>query len=112
MIAAAHNAYPDFSIRQLCAAVGAGRTWWYTRPSADAVAQRDTALRDAIERIVLELPGYGYRRSPERFSATGGRSTTSGCCGSYAKKRSCASLSAGLFAPLTRRMHCAPIRIC
>jgi putative transposase len=62
MIASAHAAYPDLSIRQLCAAVGAGRTWWYTRPSADAIAARDTALRDAIERIVLEFPGYGYRR--------------------------------------------------
>jgi len=62
MIAAARTAYPDLSIRQLCAAVGAGRTWWYTRPSADEVAERDTELRDAIERVVLELPGYGYRR--------------------------------------------------
>jgi transposase InsO family protein len=39
-----------------------GRTWWYTRPSTDEIAERDTALRDAIERIVLEFPGYGYRR--------------------------------------------------
>lgn len=62
MIATAHAAYPDLAIRTLCAAVGAGRTWWYTRPSADVIAARDTALRDAIERIVLEFPGYGYRR--------------------------------------------------
>ncbi len=57
MIAAAHAAYPELAIRPLCAAVGAGRTWWYTRPSADVIAARDTALRDAIERIVLEFPG-------------------------------------------------------
>ena len=62
MIAAAQAAYPDLSLRRLCAAVGSGRTWWYTRPSADAVRERDTALRDAIERIVLAFPGYGYRR--------------------------------------------------
>jgi putative transposase len=62
MIASAHEAYPDLSIRRLCAAVGAGRTWWHTHPSADAIEERDTALRDAIERIVLEFPGYGYRR--------------------------------------------------
>ncbi len=62
MIATAHTAYPALSIRQLCAAVGASRTWWYTRPSADAIQERDTALRDTIERIVLEFPGYGYRR--------------------------------------------------
>ena len=62
MIASAQAAYPDRSIRQLCGAVGAGRTWWCTRPSTDAIAERDTSLRDAIERIVLEFPGYGYRR--------------------------------------------------
>ncbi len=62
MIAAARDTYPDVSIRRLCAAVGAGRTWYYTRPSPGEVAARDTALRDAIERIVLEFPGYGYRR--------------------------------------------------
>lgn len=62
MIADAHAAYPALSIRKLCAAVGAGRTWWYPHPSAATIAARDTALRDAIERIVLEFPGYGYRR--------------------------------------------------
>jgi putative transposase len=58
MIAVAQTTSPALSIRRLCAAVGAGRTWWYTRPSAE----RDTTLRDAIERIVLDFPGYGYRR--------------------------------------------------
>ena len=62
MIAAIHAAYPDLSIRRLCALVGVGRTWYYARPTAEAVAARDTALRDAIERLVLEFPGYGYRR--------------------------------------------------
>lgn len=71
MIAAARTAYPDLSIRQLCAAVGAGRTWWYTRPSADEVAERDTELRDAIERVVLELPGYGYRRVTKALQRDG-----------------------------------------
>lgn len=62
MIAAMRAAAPEVSIRRLCDLVGAGRTWYYTRPSSEEVAQRDTALRDAIERIVLEFPGYGYRR--------------------------------------------------
>jgi len=62
MIAAMHDASPARSIRRLCALTGVGRTWWYTHPSADAVAARDTALRDAIERLVLAFPGYGYRR--------------------------------------------------
>lgn len=71
MIAAAHAAAPALSIRRLCAAVGAGRTWWYTRPSADEIAQRDTALRDAIERIVLEFSGYGYRRVTKALQRDG-----------------------------------------
>ncbi len=62
MIAAMHAAHPELSIRRLCALVGTGRTWYYTRPSPEEVAARDTALRDAIERLVLEFPGYGYRR--------------------------------------------------
>lgn len=62
MIAAMRVAAPELSIRRLCDLVGAGRTWYDTRPAPEEVAHRDTALRDAIERLVLEFPGYGYRR--------------------------------------------------
>lgn len=71
MIAKAREAYPDLSIRTLGGAFGAGRTWWYTHPCADAVAERDTALRDAIECIVLEFPGYGYRRVTKALQRDG-----------------------------------------
>ncbi len=71
MIAAMHDTYPDLSIRRLCALVGAGRTWWYTHPSTDEVAERDTALRDAIERMVLTFPGYGYRRVTKALQREG-----------------------------------------
>lgn len=71
MIASAQEAYPDLSIRRLCAAVGASRTWWYPHPPADEVAARDTALRDAIERLVLEFPGYGYRRVTKALQRDG-----------------------------------------
>ncbi len=37
----------------------------------DAMAQRDTALRDAIERIVLDFPGYGYRRVTKTLQRDG-----------------------------------------
>lgn len=62
MIADLHAADPTLSIRRLCALTGTGRTWYYTHPSAEEQARRDVALRDAIEQIVLEFPGYGYRR--------------------------------------------------
>ena len=71
MMAEAHAAHPDLSIRSLCTAFGAGRTWWYTHPSPETVAERDTALRDAIERIVLDFPGYGYRRVTKALQRDG-----------------------------------------
>lgn len=71
MMAEAHAAYPDLSMRALCTAFGASRTWWYTHPTTDAIAARDTTLRDAIERIVLEFPGYGYRRVTKTLHRAG-----------------------------------------
>jgi len=54
--------FPSLSIRQLCALLEVSRSWVYARPHALTQAERDVALRDAIEQIVLEFPGYGYRR--------------------------------------------------
>jgi len=42
--------------------MGVSRSWYYEHPSAEQKARKDVVLRDAIERIVLEFPGYGYRR--------------------------------------------------
>jgi len=55
--------HPEISIERLCSLMGVGRSWYYERPScAGEKVYKDVALRDAIERIVLEFPGYGYRR--------------------------------------------------
>ncbi len=43
------------------------RSWYLTRPSEHEVLARDVALRDAIEHIILEFPGYGYRRVTEEL---------------------------------------------
>jgi transposase InsO family protein len=62
---------PGLSVRQLCRLLGISRSWWYERAQSrdpDAVA---IALRDAIERIVLEFPGYGYRRVTHELHRTG-----------------------------------------
>ncbi|MFT4040249.1 MAG: IS3 family transposase [Thermomicrobiales bacterium] len=54
------TAAPRLSVRQGCALLGISRSWWYAHTAAaDPTA---LALRDAIERVVLEHPGYGYRR--------------------------------------------------
>jgi putative transposase len=54
--------FRSLSVRQLCTLLGVSRAWVYQRSHAPSQAERDVALRDAIERIVLEFPGYGYRR--------------------------------------------------
>ncbi len=43
-----------------CAALGISRATLYRRRGASAEA--DTEVRDAIQRIALEMPCYGYRR--------------------------------------------------
>lgn len=62
MIAALQQDLPQVSVRQFCRWLGVGRTWYYTAPTPEERAVRDVALRDAIEGIILEMPGYGYRR--------------------------------------------------
>jgi putative transposase len=57
-----HQEFPSLSLRQLCSLLGVSRSWFYDRLHALTPAERDVTLRDAIERIVLEFPGYGYRR--------------------------------------------------
>ncbi len=57
-----HQEFPCLSVRQLCALLSVSRSWLYERPPQPTQAERDVALRDAIERSVLEFPGYGYRR--------------------------------------------------
>jgi transposase InsO family protein len=71
MIATMRETYPELSIRRLCTLVGVGRTWYYTHPSPEQIAAQDTALRDAIERLVLEFPGYGYRRVTKALQRDG-----------------------------------------
>ncbi len=62
MIERVHEEHPEISIERLCSLMGVSRSWYYGRPCAAEKVRKDVALRDAIERIVLEFPGYGYRR--------------------------------------------------
>jgi putative transposase len=63
MIASPRAACPELSDRRLCALFGISRAWYYARQREDlAAAGEATRLRDAIERLVLAFPGYGYRR--------------------------------------------------
>jgi putative transposase len=74
MIEEALTGYPRIALKELCELFGVSRSWYYERPScSEEKAHRDLELRDAIERIVLEFPGYGYRRVTEALRRQGWR---------------------------------------
>lgn len=62
---------PPLSVRQLCGLFGASRSWYYACPSVEERAERDVGLRDAIEALLLEFPGYGYRRVTHALARAG-----------------------------------------
>ncbi len=68
------DAYPTLSVRQLCRWLGISRSWYYAQPAVGLPAEDqvgEIALRDAIERIVLDFPGYGYRRVTQALRRCG-----------------------------------------
>lgn len=73
MIVEAVDAAPSLSVRQLCALLDVNRAWYYARPVAASGEDEEEAvrLRDAIERIVLDFPGYGYRRVTHALAREG-----------------------------------------
>src|SRR5437660_12936111 len=58
----AQQQYPALSIRHLCSVLEVNRAWYYASQQENTGDDPDVALRDAIELIVLEFAGYGYRR--------------------------------------------------
>jgi transposase InsO family protein len=67
--------YPALSVRTVCRWLGLSRGWYYAsyaHPATDGgAAAEEMALRDAIERIVLDFPGYGYRRVTQALRRAG-----------------------------------------
>ncbi len=58
--------HPEVSVRSLCRMLGVDRSWYCQKPEQHS-SSADVELGDAIERIVLEFPGYGYRRVTEEL---------------------------------------------
>jgi putative transposase len=73
MIAAALADAPAPPVHRLCALLDVSRSWYYARATAPTRRERDIALRDAIERLVLAFPGYGYRRVTQQLQRDGWR---------------------------------------
>ena len=71
MIAELRIIYPELSVRHLCQLLGVNRAWLYARATQPTQAERDVELRDAIEGVVLEFPGYGYRRVTKALQRDG-----------------------------------------
>lgn len=73
MIAQALQEQPHLPLARLCSTLGVSRSWFYERQArveADQ-SEADVELRDAIEDLVLEFPGYGYRRVAKALSRGG-----------------------------------------
>ena len=64
MITQAKQEHPEASVRRLCQIFGVNRSWYLQQrvPASAASLEEDTKLRDAVERLCLAFPGYGYRR--------------------------------------------------
>ncbi len=72
MIEEAAMEHPEVALSDLCKLFEVSRSWYYEKPTkAQRQAREDIALRDAIEHIVLEFPGYGYRRVTEALKRQG-----------------------------------------
>ena len=72
MITQAHQEHPDLSIQRLCELFGVSRSWYY-EAKLERGEETATALRDQIEQLILEFPGYGYRRVTRAMQRAGWR---------------------------------------
>jgi putative transposase len=72
MIEEAAMEHPEVALSDLCELFEVSRSWYYEKVTkAERQPREDVALRDAIEHIVLEFPGYGYRRVTEALKRQG-----------------------------------------
>jgi putative transposase len=71
MITQVHQESPEHSISQLCETLQVSRSWYYERQSRPEASEADVELRDAIECIILDFPGYGYRRVTHALKRAG-----------------------------------------
>jgi len=58
-------------MQRLCRLFDVSRSWFYARSEEQETAHQAVALRDVIEQIVLDFPGYGYRRVTKELQRTG-----------------------------------------
>ena len=71
MIAQCQHDHPAMALTRLCRMLNLSRSWYYARPAAVAPTEEQILLRDAIERIVMDFPGSGYRRVSAQLKREG-----------------------------------------
>ena len=71
MITQVYQASPERSISQLCETLQVSRSWYYEKQTRAEEDEADVELRDSIERIILDFPGYGYRRVTHALKRAG-----------------------------------------
>ena len=71
MITQVHQAMPERAISQLCETLQVSRSWYYEKQTRVEEEEADVELRDTIERIILDFPGYGYRRVTHALKRAG-----------------------------------------
>lgn len=62
------------SIRQLCELLQVNRAWYYAKQQSIVSSEKqahEIALRDAIEQLILEFSGCGYRRVTQALQRAG-----------------------------------------
>jgi transposase InsO family protein len=63
-----------YSVRQLCRLFKVNRAWYYERQTLRAEREKaETELKTAVEALLLEFNGYGYRRVTKALQRQGWR---------------------------------------
>ncbi len=78
-MAGCQERFPQFPVERACALLGLNRGSHYRRAGAAAAEgqvrnrpkENSLELRAAVERVVLEFPGYGYRRVTKQLQREG-----------------------------------------
>ena len=61
----------ELTVERMCVLAGVSRAGYYRHFSVSAPRQEETAVRDAIQRIVLANRRYGYRRIAKELGRNG-----------------------------------------
>jgi putative transposase len=67
VITEAHQEHPELSVQLL----QVNRSWYDHRPTEAEMSEDEVLVRDAIEQLIVEFAGYGYRRVTKALQRTG-----------------------------------------